>query len=738
MNSQALVKCQEQSHGLAEVPPAGLFARIPQQTPIQRSLFLIRRYRWSIAGCVCVSILIALAVAALQPRTYRASANLAINRDSDDGVSLSKSLGLTSTDLDDYSVSLDTQLHILQSRTLALFAVRKLRLDANAGFMREAKLLRTDGSGGGSNSGNETATESAAVDLLLLHLTANAVKQTRIVEVSYTGADPVLDAQIVNTLTEGFIDDSIRSRYEASTRSARFLSNQLSDLRSKVEESQEKIVEYEREHDIVGADEKQNVVTAKLEDLNRQLTSAEAERMEKEALFQTIASGDLDQIPETKSTENLQALRLREADLKNEYAQATTTYGPNYPKVIELSNRINSVDSSIQTELKHLQARARGEYMAAARAEQKLKTAFNRQKQEANRLNESAIQYGILKRDFDSNRQLYDTLQERMKEAGVAAGLRSSNIRVIDAAEVPRRPVSPNLGKAAGIGLFLGLLLSAVVISLREGTRRALDDPADVEAFTAMPSLALIPEYSRLKINGGNERTDDLISLRQPHSTAAEAYRALATSILFSSPELKTLIVTSPLPGEGKTSVAANCAIVIAQQGKRVLLVDADLRRPSIHTNFGLSNEWGLTSLLRSRPAAGGDSHGVGLPKSDLPNLGVLTAGPEEAMPAETLGAAAMRDLLRGWRETYDYIIIDTAPVLAVTDALRLSPEADSVLLVMRSGQTTREALARACDLLNQAAVPVLGIVVNAVNYRTGAYYSYYPQLEKTYYQRAQ
>ncbi len=733
MNSQALVKCEEQSSRLAQVPPAGLFARIPEPTPIQRSAWLLQKYRWTIAVCVFAVLLVSLLVAAIQSRAYRATATLAIYHDAESGLSLSKSLGLGTGDSDDYSVTLDTQLHILQSRQLALLVVRKLQLDKNAKFMREAKLAPIQPFVP-SESG-ETAAESGAVDILLSHLAANSVKQTRIVQVSYTGRDSRLDAQIVNTLVDAFIDDSIRSRYEASTRSARFLSGQLTDLRTQVEESQQKLVAYEREHNIVGIDDKQNVVTAKLEDLNKQLTAAQAERMEKESLYQTVASGDLDQLPDTKSTENLQTLRLREADLKNEYAQATTTYGPNYPKVIELNNRIKSVDASIQAELSRVQARAKGEYLATARAEQKLKTAFEQQKQEANRLNESAIQYGLLKRDFDSNRQLYDALQERMKEAGIAAGLRATNIRVIDVAEVPRRPVSPNLGKASLIGLFLGILLSAIVIALREGTHRPLDDPADIEAFTAMPSLALIPEYGpELQIvETDSQDRKEVISVRKPNSAAAEAYRTLATSILLSPPELKTLVITSSLPGEGKTSIAANCAVVIAQQGKRVLLVDADLRKPTLHTCFGLTNVRGLTTILRDARAR----DEVMCSAASLPQLAILTAGPEEAMPAEMLGSSAMRDLMRTWREQFDYVIIDTAPVLAVTDALRIAAEADSVLLIMRSGQTTREALARTCTTLNQNAVPVLGIVVNAVNYRSyGPYYAYHAQLEKTYYRQ--
>jgi capsular exopolysaccharide synthesis family protein len=278
--------------------------------------------------------------------------------------------------------------------------------------------------------------------------------------------------------------------------------------------------------------------------------------------------------------------------------------------------------------------------------------------------------------------------------------------------------------------------LIAIVIAVCEARHRALDAPADIEAFTAMPSLALIPEYvpDSLRILDPDSRNlNNIISLSKPNSAAAEAYRSLATSILFSSPELKTLIVTSSLPSEGKTSVAANCAVVLAEQGKRVLLVDADLRKPTVHAYFGLPNARGLTTILRDMHA----TDEITFHDAKLPQLAILTAGPKEAMPAEMLGSSTMAELMRGWREQYDYVIIDTAPLLAVTDALRIAPEADSVLLVMRSGQTTREVLARGCTSLSQHAVPVLGIVVNAVNFRSsGPYYAYHAQLEKTYYRQ--
>jgi capsular exopolysaccharide synthesis family protein len=321
-----------------------------------------------------------------------------------------------------------------------------------------------------------------------------------------------------------------------------------------------------------------------------------------------------------------------------------------------------------------------------------------------------------------------------MKEAGVAAGLRSSNIRLIDAAEPPSSPVSPNLPKSGFIGLFLGLLASSATIGVREGMNRALRDIDEVESFTAMPALAVIPlRELHKRTPAAVEREFDSVCLSQPQSAVAEAYRALGTSIMLASPHLKTLLVTSSLPGEGKTATAINSALVLAQQGRRVLLVDADLRKPALHREFNLSNELGLSSLILGTSS---DSASI-IPHKQVPSLFVLSAGAAEQMVAELLGSFRMRELMSSWRAQYDYIIVDTPPILAVTDAVRLSRLADSALLITRLGETPRDALARTCDILNQERIPVLGIVVNGVNPRAPGsyYYGYYPALSKTYYQ---
>jgi capsular exopolysaccharide synthesis family protein len=723
---QEAVELQRRSRELRpdENPPSIRRIRL---TPVQHTILLLHRYAWTIAACTLIATSLSLLWAARQPRLYRATAKVAIYRDNPAGVSLDKDVTPQTSDVDEYSVSLETQLHILQSRTLALGVVRKLGLARDPEFAGQSQLETNQISPAKDQSA--TKAESAATDVMLLDLSVHPIKDTRVVEVSFTGPKPELDSKIVNTLVDGFIEDSIRSRYEAATRAAEFLSGQLADLRAKVEESQEKLVAYERAHNIVGIDEKQNVVTTKLEDLNKQLTLAEADRIDKESLYQTIVAGSLDQIPDGKSGEALQNLRLREAELKNEYAQTNTTYGPNYPKVLELTNRIKAMEASIQAELKRLAERTHAEYLASVRREQKLREAFNSQKVEANRLSESAIQYGLLKREVDSNRQLYDNLQQRMKEAGVAAGLRSSNIRVIDAAEPPSSPVSPNLPKSGSIGLFLGFLAGAAIIGVREGMNRSLRDIDEVESFTAMPALAVIP------LREWHKRVDgefDAVCLTQPRSAVAEAYRALGTSIMLGSPRLKTLLVTSSLPGEGKTVTAINSALVLAQQGKRVLLVDADLRKPTLHRGFGLANELGLSSLL-----LGSSSEAKSIIQHEqMPSLFVLSAGAAQPMAAELLGSSRMRDLMTSWRTQYDYVLLDTPPILAVTDAVRLSRMADSALLITRLRQTPRDALARTCDILNQERIPVLGIVVNGVNPRSPGsyYYGYYPELSRSYY----
>lgn len=354
-------------------------ARLAPTNPVERIICLLDKHVWTITACVALTVTLSFFYALSQPRLYRATANIAIDRDGNASVPLNKTFASALGDTDDYSVSLETQIRVLQSRTLAISVVRKLDLTQNALFMRAANRRFPALDDAAADP------ELTAVEAILAGLTVKPIKNTRVVEASFTGRNRNLNAAIVNTLVDAFIDDNIRSRYEAANRAAKFLSTQLSELRAKVEESQLKLVAYEREHNIVMLDEKQNVVTAKLDDLNKQLTAAEEDRMEKEAAYQAISAGSLDRLSDSKTGDALENLYVRQAELKNEYAQATTTFGPNHPRVLELTNRIRAMDMSIQTELKRLRDRAELEYQISLRREQKLRTAFQTQTAEANR-----------------------------------------------------------------------------------------------------------------------------------------------------------------------------------------------------------------------------------------------------------------------------------------------------------------------------------------------------------------
>jgi capsular exopolysaccharide synthesis family protein len=440
-------------------------------------------------------------------------------------------------------------------------------------------------------------------------------------------------------------------------------------------------------------------------------------------------------------------LRGKEAELSTQYAQATTQFGPGYPKVAELKNQLKQLRTEIAAEQTRMQNDIHNEYLAAVQREHLLTTAFEQQKREANQLNESAIEYSVLKRDAESNRQLYQDLLQRLKEAGVSAGLRSSNIRVVDVARTPTYPIKPDVRRNILLGLLLGLACGIGLAFVLESLDTSIRNMEEVSAISTLPALGTIPlqlsknGHSRKRLKAVSteiEKSESpaLVTYVRPKSEAAEAYRALRTSILlsaFGAPP-KVILITSALPQEGKTTISANSALVLAQRGGRVLLIDADLRRPGIDKLFGFRSRGGLSSVI-----SGVDKiDDVIVQFTRVPNLWIMPAGPIPPQPAELLGSSVMKDHITRWRNEFDHIIIDTPPCLSVTDAVVLTPEADRVILVARSGKTTKAALRRACDLLLQVNARIMGIVLNALDLRSGdAYYYTYGNLYARYYDEA-
>jgi len=705
-------------------------------TPEEASLgeywrILVKR-KWTVIATLVVVMTLATVISLRTTPLYMAVGKIAIFRDSNDLVNF-KDVGTTTSDDWDYTVAMDTQVKILQSDSMALAVGRNLAA-GSAAAKENVQNLGTIPLG--TTASLDPKQEQAAIGEIRSNLTITTIPNTRMIEIRFLSPDPNRAAQVVNTLTSTFIQENLKTRYESIMQASDWLQKQLADLQMKVEVSQEKLVKYQKENDILGIDEKQNIVTVKLDELNRDLIAAQADRIQKEANYKLAQKGSAE-LNSGQPNNLLEKLRTQESDLKTLLAQLSTQFGPSYPKVREVKNQLAQVEASILQENSKALARMQRDYQTAMQREQLLRGALEEQKAEANKLNQRAIQYNLLKRDVDTNRQLYEGLLQKLKEAGMAAGLRSSNIRIIDSARVPTSPATPDIPRNLAIALLIGLTGGVALAFVRESLDNTIRTPEHVAQIAALPALGIIPSSLRLAPKAGNGRPNltlaaatargdgiELVSHSRPKSEMAEAYRALRTSILLSSlgAPPKVILVTSALPQEGKTTTSINSAIVLAQKGARVLLVDADLRRPGIHQKMGLKPRAGLSTLL-----AGSETFdNLVIPSPQLPNLFVLPAGPAPPHPAELLGSDLMKNYLAQWRERFDHILIDTPPVLSVTDAVLLSVDADSVVLVIRSGQTTKEALRRARSILTQVNARMMGVVLNAVDLQSPDLHYYY------------
>jgi len=699
---------------------------------------ILLRHKWTIATVVLVALIVGAIVSFSTTPLFDAVGRIVINREGDDA-GVMKNAEVPGESDYDYMVAMDTQTRILESDAIAKLVIRRLDLDSNSVFAGKLAAQRssTPDSATPETRYIEPHREASLVAKFSSSLQIDSIPRTRLLEIHFSSPDPNLAARVVNTLTDTYIEQNYKTHMAGTMRTSEWLSDQLSDLQLKVEESQEKLVRYQKEHGILGIDDKQNIITSKLDEMNQELTAAEGDRIQKESIYRLAISGDPELLSNLDPLSPLAKLRNQETDLHRQIAQSSVRFDSAYPEVQELNHQLRSVEDDIKTESARLASKYEKEYFAALEREKLLRAALEDQKGEANHLNESAIEYGVLKHDLDSNRQLYEDLLQKSKEAGVMTGLRSNNIRIVDPAAAPTSPYKPNLRHDLFFSLLAGLASGAVLAFALESRDNAVHSSEQVEMITALPSLAVIPALSRSKLARFSDtslvRPAAVASVLRPQSEMAEAYRALRTSILLSrdGKAAKVLMITSALPQEGKTTTSVNLAVVLAQQGARVLLIEADLRRADISPVLGIDSETGLSSVLDRRASA----QAAIRPVPGVPNLSILPAGPTVLYPSELLGSVRMKDLILGLRQDFDHIVIDTPPVLSVTDAVLLSAVADVTLLVTRAGTTSKAALRRVRDVLGQVDARLLGVVLNAVDlgqadrYYYGAY-----QQDRNYY----
>ena len=699
---------------------------------ILHGLYLLRRNRWVIAACVVLGVAIAIAVSVLMKPRYEAMSDLNVHPEDSAALDLGTvgDLATGSSGLD-WSDKLETQVRILESDTLAWDVISKLRLDQNAAFNKPLFGKPELTPAGKDISTVDADRKSDLIDKFSKSLRVQAVPKSEVLEIRFRSSDPELAAKVVNTLTASYMQHNFMTRFEATMQASSWLQQRLSDLKNNVEASQQKLADYQAKANIIGADETDNLAISDLTDSSKQLTDAEADRIMKEAKYRLAQSGNPELIGTILPDSVLPVLRSQEVDLKNQLAQLTPKFGPNYPKVIQLNNQIAQLDASLKKETSDIQERFRTEYESARQTEDQLRASVGKKKQEAFSESAKFSQYDILKNEVVSGRNLYEDLLRKLNEAGIAAGLRSTNVDVIDPATTPTDPVLPNPTLFMVIGLFGGIVLGVGAAFVREAVDQTIGSPDEAEEITSSAMIGLIPHFA-LDAPGKRGAMNALapaasatgpgvpIAAERPSSRFAEAFRALRTSLLLCNPGSapRVIMITSAQPGDGKSTVCVNLSAVLAQGGAKVLLVDGDLRRGNLAQRLKLNTATGLSECL-----AGGASWREQVHR--LPNiegLWVLGGGHRPPNPGDLITSTTMEALVEEWKREFDHIVIDTPPVVAVTDGVVLSRNADAVVLIARAGITGRHPLHQARSLLANVSAKVVGVVVNDFDPKSKSY----------------
>jgi capsular exopolysaccharide synthesis family protein len=722
------------SLSLITAAPVASWEQMPKEPHLLDYLIILRKHQWLVLSFLLTVVTVATIATFKMKPVYVAAARVEVDREAQSIQPFPESNSYDEyVDTENY---IETQTKILQSETLALQTIKSMDLGRYPEFGGRPNTFIIPHAG-------VTSQRPAILGSFLGSLSIQRIKDSRLIEVRFEGQDPQLAAQIVNGHLQNYIEANFRSKYDATLQASNWLSGELEELRIKVEKSEAAKIAYERENQIWTIDEKQNITTQKLSDINKALTDAQTDLVQKQALYQIAKAGDVDQLPDVRNNTYLIDLLKRQSDLGEQYVDASAQFGPNYPKVQRITREKKEVDDAITRAKQNVEASIETDYKTSRERVELLSAALEAQKGDANDMSEKLVQYHILEHDAESNKQLYDGLQQKLKEAGITAGLRSSNIRIVDPALVPTYPARPQKAKNIALAFLIGLVGGVGLAFLREYLDNTVKSPDDVERLAGLPSLAVVPSlpnllgvsHSRklLTDEQGEEQQDsrvEIVSFIKPKSQVSEAFRALRTSLLLSQPDHppQVILVTSALPREGKTTSALNLAVTLAQLGDRTLIVDSDLRKPGIRRALGLTvgRDFGLSSYL----AGVSSLDDVVIQHPQIENLSALTTGPIPPSPADLLSSHRMRDAIAYLRQKYKFIVIDSPPIMAATDAVILSALTDGVLLVVRSGETPKEAFTRTRDLLHAVKCRLLGVVLNAVDSSAPDYYysyRYYP-----------
>jgi len=729
-------------------------------------VFLKRK--WIVFTFLLMVVTVVAILSFTATRIYQSTATILIESPRSDYLTLQDLLGNNQYGGFSYDdMYFNTQLELLRSRGLGERVAKRLDLLNRPGFQEKSvnptsifgaiksffsfRWLR-----GKPASAAQTAEPTSPEELnernailgseIIARVLTTVVERTGLVQVSYKSSNPKLATEVVNTLVEEFYTYSIEARYEATKQASDFLTEQIAQLRTDLEIKQRELQRFGQEKNLMFLNNQEDTAVGEFSNLYNAYMQAQIKRVNKESVLRELQGLNLDAIstPTRISNATVAGLLSDYLRTKIEYEEKLKFYRETYPDMERLKNRLDSQKTQLQTEIRNALDGAESEYRAARKEEEALQTMMTNQRQDVVVSNSNKVRYNVLKAEVEGTQTLLAFLQSKQQETQVSArvtGQRTSNIRIVDKALVPNSPVSPNVMKNIMFALLWGLFLGLGLAFAVEFMDTSLKSPEDVEKLTGLPSLGLIPSYASNSRNqyldyyayGQKERRDsgnpetesaaiELINHFDPNLAVSEAYRTIRTSILFSQTDreaLKIISFTSAFPQEGKSTTVTNMAVSFAQLGPKVLLIDSDLRKPRIHKIFKVRNIVGLSNVLTGRIQPRD-----AIQSTQVPNLEILPCGPIPPNPAELLNSPRMAELLNLLRTKYSYVLIDTPPMLFVSDAAIVSSICDCTIIVLRPEKAFRKPFLTMVGELAKAKAKVAGVVFNDVNIRKNTYYA--------------
>ncbi len=737
-----------------ELPPSTylryLTSEREEEVHLRDYINVIIKRKWYIAMFLLSSIITTMAITLMMAPVYKSTVVIKIDRE-DPNILSFKGVEITKPGPDYYT----TQYELIKSRTLAEKVIKRLELHKNKDFtpvedeltklkrsviniisipidLMNSLYQKSQGDMVKASVVEKSDAPEWAINALISRIEVNPIKNSQLVKVSFESNNPELTTTVTNAIAESFIEYDLESRVDASKEAKNFLSRQIEIATAKVEASEKALNDYSSKNEIIFLDSnKQSILNQKLSDISSALNSVTTERMQKEALLKEVRDNGFEN-PAILNNPLIQGLKKEHATLEAEYFNLLKTYTPDYPKMKNLKSQMDAILERIEKERASIIRSIESDYNAVLKKEANLSRAFDSIKKKVLDFQEKAVQYQILKREVDVNKELLNNLLQRLNEVGVATMSRATNIQIVDRAVYPSVPYKPNKAMNLLLSIIFGMMGGVGLAFVVEYFDNTVRDAKDVEKSTQLPSLGMIPLQKEISTSKKPE-----IVYVQEKNPVAEIFRSIGTFILLStaSKPPKSILITSPGEKEGKSTVSLNIAVALAESLGNGIIIDADLRKPKLHSVFNIENKIGLSTFLSGNLDS--ISNGKLVKNTHIKGVNVVTSGPIAPNPAELLFSERMKALLEDLYVRFNFVIIDAPPLMGMPDSIFLSTIVDGTILVIRSGSTPRTALLESKKLLDNVNAKLLGVILNGVkegDLKFGYYSYYYSSYLKGYY----